>query len=183
MADKKTSDQLQLQPKLTLEAVLVAKQAELQSQQSLVLHHEQQHRGEVSKVQIEKHLSPQGASPQQGRQSENDGREDVFIGGLWLNELGTDKWTTTVKIVDFERSVNFLNDTGVDVSCVPTSVVPEQMLQIVKKAEEPISGPDGYRLKVIGFLDLVLETKDKQTRSTVLVISGLQNAKLGRQCL
>ncbi|KAJ8897604.1 hypothetical protein PR048_002953 [Dryococelus australis] len=110
------------------------------------------------------------------RHSENDDREDVFTGGLWLNALGTDK------IVVFEKSVNF-TDTGADVSCVPTSVVPEQMLQIVKKTEEPISGPDGHRLKVIGFLDLVLETKDKQTSSKVFVISGLQTAILGRQCL
>ncbi|KAJ8869946.1 hypothetical protein PR048_028957 [Dryococelus australis] len=116
------------------------------------------------------------------RQSENDDREDVFIGGLWLNALGADKWTI-VKIVDYEKSVNFLIDTGADISCVPTSVGPEQMLQIVKKTEEPISGPDGYCLNVIGFMDLVFETKDKQTRSKVFMISGLQTAILGRQCL
>ncbi|KAJ8889693.1 hypothetical protein PR048_009194 [Dryococelus australis] len=242
MVDKKTSEQLQLRPKLMLEeAVLVAKQANLQSKQSLVLYHEQQHGGEVSRVQIRRRSSPQGASQQQGsfrhhsssqqrashvqgpstlsednrchfcglhtpmrglsvqpvklrvsavvssgigllcvqlgedqtkirngqnRQSENDDREDVFIGGLWLNALGTDK-QTTVKIVDFEKSVNFLIDTGADVSCVPTSVVPEKMLPIAKKTEEPISGPDGYHLKVIGFLGLILETKDKQTCSKV----------------
>ncbi|KAJ8895558.1 hypothetical protein PR048_000894 [Dryococelus australis] len=85
----------------------------------------------------------------QNRQSENDTREDVFIRGLWLNALGKDKWTTTIKIVDFEKSENFLIDTGADVSCVPTSVVPEQMLQIGKKTEEPISGSDGSCLKVI----------------------------------
>ncbi|KAJ8874851.1 hypothetical protein PR048_022740 [Dryococelus australis] len=65
MADKKTNEQLQLRPKLMLEeAVLVVKHAELQSQQSLVLHREQQHVREVSRVQIGRCLSPQGASQQ-----------------------------------------------------------------------------------------------------------------------
>ncbi|KAJ8869945.1 hypothetical protein PR048_028956 [Dryococelus australis] len=67
MANKKTSEQLQLWLKLRLEeAVLVAKQAELQSQQSLVLHREQQHGGDVSRVQIGRRSSPHGALQQQG---------------------------------------------------------------------------------------------------------------------
>ncbi|KAJ8869838.1 hypothetical protein PR048_028847 [Dryococelus australis] len=62
---------------------------------------------------------------------------------------------TTVKIIDFEKYVNFIIETGADVSCVPTSVVPEQMLQIVKKMEKPILGPDGCRLNSVPKMESV----------------------------
>ncbi|KAJ8875554.1 hypothetical protein PR048_023449 [Dryococelus australis] len=217
MADKKTSEQLQLQSKLTLEeAVVASKQAELQFQQSAVLHREQQHIGEVNRLQrgsrwsAQQSASLQGSSkrrfpeqseesccqscglpaheklkspackvkcfkcfrlghwasvckagvrPGQGKvftvlgedrckDSGNEGMGGKFMGGLWLNSLEKNKWTTTVEIVYFERSLDFLIDTGADISCVPISVVPEQFLKIVKNIEENISGPDGHSLNV-----------------------------------
>lgn len=65
-------------------------------------------------------------------------------------------WKANIFISQFNKKMSFLVDTGADVICLPTNLIPESCRKNIRSCTDRISGPDNKELNVFGQLELNL---------------------------
>jgi len=94
---------------------------------------------------------------------EEEGKEaDVayaFVGVVNKDACKTD-FKFRAYVPELSKSLQFIVDTGADITCVSDECIPEKNKNELLKTDKIISGPDGKRIPVIGYLRVILVGKN-----------------------
>ena len=81
------------------------------------------------------------------------------------------------------KSLNFLTDTGADVTCVALSTAKRQgFLQRMRSSREHLTAFAGTRIRVAGILTASLEWGKKSVREKIYVVDGGSEVLSKRVC-
>ncbi|XP_018403211.1 PREDICTED: uncharacterized protein LOC108780116 [Cyphomyrmex costatus] len=81
---------------------------------------------------------------------------------------------------EFAKPLHFIIDTGADITCVSEKCIPGKNREKLLRSDKIISGPDGRKLPVIGYLYVTLEREKVTAQSKIYVIRGLKQNLLGK---
>ncbi|KAJ8896198.1 hypothetical protein PR048_001541 [Dryococelus australis] len=173
MKDKKISEQLQLQPALSLEeAVLIATQAEIQSQQLRLL---QQGGSEY----LELNRACWGPSHSRDKGPHDSSRCPARSAKCFRCDK-PGHWAVVCKASGASMVFTVQEEQGADITCIPGSMGPVSYRDFVVSCKVRVKGPDDKDLRVLGFLQLQLEYGSAAQNNKVFVLSNLQTPLLGR---
>lgn len=93
---------------------------------------------------------------------EEDSDDSVaFLGAVSEDLAERAGFSITLRVPEFSRDINFIIDTGADISCIAKSEVPTEFINKIQKTDKVALGPDGKKLTELGFLKLYLRRKMK----------------------
>lgn len=117
--------------------------------------------------------SPVNAEAQQGeyflghvshKQEDDDFAEEVFLEGC-------------------PRHIEFLIDTGADVTCIRASDVPVAFGKRIKPTNARVTGPDGVKLQLLGNLSVKAKIRGVTKEMSLYVIRDLNRHLLGKDSI
>lgn len=75
---------------------------------------------------------------------------------ITVNQISNKDWITSIFVFKLNKTVNFLIDTGSDITCMPSKIVNNELLHNLKGNCPKIFGPSGKELKLKGILKINL---------------------------
>lgn len=90
------------------------------------------------------------------------------------------EWRINIKIVELNKHVNFLIDSGSGHICMPSKIFPKNILDDLSGSNCELFGPDGNKLKVLGKYPLTLVFQNAEFNVSVFVIDQLNQPIFGR---
>ena len=115
-------------------------------------------------------------------------RSEKNIGNLFLGNLNgvntSEPWVAdiTIKNKTFSKKINFLLDTGADVTCISEADYNKKMGHLLPE-KAMTTGPAGESLQVVGKFSANLNFVQTSVKSDVYVIANLKRPLLGRPAL
>lgn len=91
-----------------------------------------------------------------------------------------DDFSVCLRALTFRNNIEFLIDTGADISCCSIDVVPPKFQTKLNPVDKLIYGPDGGKLTAFGYLNVKLERKNKIIYSKIYVLRDLKHNLLGK---
>ena len=128
------------------------------------------------KTHSKKKYSQKGRVNEVGDDSEKSEKE-LFLGTLSVASLTSDGWLAPV-IVN-RKSVIFKLDTGASVTAIGKDAVSRD--NKMRAVSRMLRGAGNAPITVLGFIDTVLQYKDKEIKETLYVIEGQQTPLLSRR--
>jgi len=120
---------------------------------------------------------------EQNDEEEEEGKEaDVayaFVGAVNKDVRETD-FKFRAYVPELSKSLQFIVDTGADITCVSDECIPKKNRSKLLKTDKIISGPDGKKIPVIGYLRVILVGRKLKAQSKIYVIHGLKKNLLGK---
>ncbi|XP_011145827.2 uncharacterized protein K02A2.6-like [Harpegnathos saltator] len=117
-------------------------------------------------------------------EQEDDGEGEASVAYAFLGTVNTSDSESVFKFKayasELSRTLDFIVDTGADITCISDKCIPRESKNRICKSDKIISGPDGKRLPVVGFMNVTLRGKQLNIQTKVFVILGLKQNLLGR---
>jgi len=88
--------------------------------------------------------------------------------------------TSKVNIAQFEKEMDFLVDTGADISCISLKNVPDKYKSKIKQTDKLIYGASGKKLKTVGYLKVDLIKNKSKTNAKIYILNRLTKNLLGK---
>ena len=110
------------------------------------------------------------------RVEEKDSFEETFfIGTVTSKQANSGKnFLINVNVMDFSESVEFLVDTGADVTCISQKCIPKNFENKISPTRKIILGPDGKQLNVVGVINVSFSRNSKIVKGNMYVLRGLK---------
>lgn len=96
----------------------------------------------------------------------------LFLGSI-TSKNRTKKRKIEVYVLEFGKSLEFLIDTGADVTCTPDKYIELDDYKKILLTEQKIYTYDGREMKILGFIDSVREIGKKQVKERAYVIKKI----------
>lgn len=117
----------------------------------------------------------------EGQTTDEDGdTSPIFLGAVSGNNDVNKDFAFRAYVRELSRKVNFIIDTGADVTCISANSIPSRLKDKIYVTDRIIVGPDGKKLSVIGYLQLNLEKGNTIVASKVYVLDSLKQNLLGK---
>ncbi|XP_050516499.1 uncharacterized protein LOC126891367 [Diabrotica virgifera virgifera] len=100
-----------------------------------------------------------------------------------INHIDSKEWIASIYMSKLNKNVNFLVDSGADISCLPKRLLDPNLLKDVKPTKRIVTGPSGVRLSVLGTLDVNLKLNNLNFDTQVYIIKNLAKPILGRTAI
>lgn len=112
---------------------------------------------------------------------EDTGNEGNYF--LWSmeGEEPDGAWICNIMIKDFNRSCQFLVDSGADIICIPFSVVPEKFLSKIKKSDVVVRTADGRKLDISGYVMITLIYRSISYHTKAYIVKAIKRPILSRK--
>lgn len=107
--------------------------------------------------------------------------EEVFLDTISNTSPTTDPWFITARVQDTD--VRFKVDTGADVTAVPASALPRDVLSGLIRPTKVLYGPGKSKIDTVGQLKADITWKGRTIRQDLFVVRSLQHALLGRPAI
>ncbi|XP_064469482.1 uncharacterized protein LOC135384188 [Ornithodoros turicata] len=107
--------------------------------------------------------------------------EEVFLGTISNTSPTTDPWFITARVQDTD--VRLKVDTSGDVTAIPASALPPNVLSSVIRPTKVLYGPGRSKIDTLGQLKADITCNGRATRQDVFVIRNLRHALLGRPAI
>lgn len=107
-------------------------------------------------------------------------KDSAFLGSIQLNHLHCREWTIPIHVSKLKKNLNFLIDTGADITCIPMNVLDRKIIKSLSFSNKHVTGPSGIKLNIVGTFTAVLSYLDRQFQTEVYVIKELNKPILGR---
>jgi len=117
---------------------------------------------------------------QEDDESDDSEMSPIFLGTIRENLRPKGEFLFRAYVREFSQQINFIIDTGADVTCISTDTVPEKLKDKINKTDRIILGPDGKRLSVAGYIQLNLKKENISTSTKTYVLNGLKQNLLGK---
>nr|CAI5852327.1 unnamed protein product [Callosobruchus analis] len=118
--------------------------------------------------------------------SDCEGEEvsDKFLGPIsvvyGVNHVSSKEWVVSVFVTKLEKSLDFLVDSGADISCIPKCFIDNKLKSKIKPSKNIVTGPSGVKLSLLGTLNVDLKYKNQTCNTEIYVIDNLTKPILGR---
>lgn len=106
--------------------------------------------------------------------------EQEFVGSITINHINTQEWTASVFVSKLNKVVDFLIDTGSDITCLPSRMLSNKLVHDLTCGPTKVFGPSGEKLKLLGILHSQLRRHNKAIPVDIYVIQGLTKPILGK---
>lgn len=111
---------------------------------------------------------------------------DFVVGNVGKDSCGQlsqpDPFRVKVKVKEMGQVIDFIIDTGADVTCLPTSFLESTSL-VPQESTSTICGPDGQALDVVGVQQLTFLHNKQEKTAKVYFINKLRKPLLGKDVL
>nr|CAI5857311.1 unnamed protein product [Callosobruchus analis] len=109
---------------------------------------------------------------------------DKFLGPIsvvyGVNHVSSKEWVVSVFVTKLEKSLDFLVDSGADISCIPKCFIDNKLKSKIKPSKNIVTGPSGVKLSLLGTLNVDLKYKNQTCNTEIYVIDNLTKPILGR---
>lgn len=116
-----------------------------------------------------------------------ESKESNYLGLMSINSSLVKEWVVPIFVSFLGLKCNFLIDTGADVTCIPYSLVPQNLKEFIVPTSKIITGPAGFKLRVAGIVASKLSCDKNSFRlspgeihTEIFVIHNLGKPILGR---
>ena len=106
--------------------------------------------------------------------------DDAFLGAI-ADTDSSEPWTVTLFLN--ERQLLFKIDTGADVTAIPETTYIKSRDGPLHKSNRVLKGPSEQKLHVKGYIEATLTRNLVRIDEKIYVVSGLQNALVGRPAI
>lgn len=131
-----------------------------------------------AKKQASSSNSKKKSSDASNKQKASTNVGNLFLGTVSSSVLSlSSTWTADIKVGD--KEINYIVDTGADVSCIPTSSYEGSMGAIIL-IEKKLHGPSGDNLDCIGKVHTTFAYKNLKKNCELYILNGLAKPLLGR---
>ncbi|KAJ8932068.1 hypothetical protein NQ314_014968 [Rhamnusium bicolor] len=113
----------------------------------------------------------------------NNEPNDNFLGLMQINHISEKEWIIPLKILELHKQINFMIDSGADITCIPIKSLDVNIIQNLVQTDRLITGPSGKALKVVGILHATLCNFNKIVKTDIYVIEELCKPILGRSAI
>ncbi|XP_050503520.1 uncharacterized protein LOC126882590 [Diabrotica virgifera virgifera] len=100
----------------------------------------------------------------------SEGNNLNFVGSVYINNIEAREWLISVLVFELRTKFEFLIDSGEDVSCIPSSLMPKEILKTLCKPYQKVTGPSGIKLEVVGTLPVTLCHNNDISKTQMLEI-------------
>ncbi|XP_050516072.1 uncharacterized protein LOC126890941 [Diabrotica virgifera virgifera] len=113
----------------------------------------------------------------------SEGNNLNFVGSVYINNIEAREWLISVLVFELRTKFEFLIDSGADVSCIPSSLMPKEILKTLCKPYQTVTGPSGIKLEVAGSLPVTLCHNNDISKTQMFVIQNLSKPIFGRKAI
>lgn len=108
----------------------------------------------------------------------------AFLGAvstqISISAVNKRDYKVILKILDFSREIDFIIDTGADITCVHPSCVPKRFTEKMLPSDRIIVGPDKKEMSTLGVLNVKLGKDNRKCCAKLYVVRDLSQNLLGK---
>ncbi|KAG5890836.1 hypothetical protein JTB14_016214 [Gonioctena quinquepunctata] len=104
-------------------------------------------------------------------------------GQLLFNHVDTKEWLALIFVSEIIKNIEFLIDSGADITCVPKEIFDVSFLNQLQVSDKIVTGPSGVKLKVLGTLPVKLSFQTHHFDADIYVMEKLTKPILGRAAI
>lgn len=109
---------------------------------------------------------------------EDDDEEEISVANVFMGAVNNPTCETEFKfeayVHEFSKSLRFIVDTGADITCISKDCIPKEQKNRILKTEKIVSGLNGKKLPVIGYLHVKLLRRKLNVQAKVYIIQRLR---------
>ncbi|KAG5891236.1 hypothetical protein JTB14_004351 [Gonioctena quinquepunctata] len=107
----------------------------------------------------------------------------IQTSSITLNHVDTKEWLASIIISEIIKNIEFLIDSGADITCVPKEIFDVSFLNQLQVSDKIVTGPSGVKLKVLGTLPVKLSFQTHHFDTDIYVMEKLTKPILGRAAI